>query len=309
MTCQYYMYSSQILIIILSFFNFLSITSNQEPVFTTTSKYTDQEIFNRAKIIHIEKPYERFGSCFTYAITHHLGIIGQAPQLLKINAGSDLIRYLNIVDNYYQKVDKPCEDSLIVYQKNSHEKITHFGIAQQTCTPLSECIIKSKWGFAKYILEHKLFEAPKSYGTKVSFFILKPEYQNNRSLFLKNLQAQISKSLSIQRAITENEIILLQIANQENIADMILLIYTAHRLLKECIGLSINTFNLQTKETILLLATKRNNINLIHLFLSMGADKTTTDINGYTALMIAKQNNFVDAIQLLECEDVNLLTQ
>src|SRR5690606_3191957 len=154
----------------------------------------------------IEKQEERFDACYTYAVTHHLGIIGKAPQLLKISASVDLVRGLNVLGNYYQKIDLPYKDSLIVYKNQQNQEPTHFGIVKTIGKTLNECIIISKWGLDESIVAHKLFEIPTTYGTQVSFFTLKPEYQNNRSLFLTNLQTQISQSAHIKKAITITQV-------------------------------------------------------------------------------------------------------
>src|SRR5690606_14673930 len=128
------------------------------------------------------------------------------------------------------------------------------------------CIIISKWGLDESIVAHKLFEIPTTYGTQVSFFTLKPEYQNNRSLFLTNLQTQISQSAHIKKAITITQVMFLNIANGKNIThetnqhfnSQENICFKAFYLLKACMGLSINTFRATTKETVLMLATKRN---------------------------------------------------
>jgi len=307
------MHFFQLFIITVSFFNFLPIISSQLPTIYPIPRYTCDQALAKTNKVQSEKTSERFGICFTYAITHHLDIIGQAPELLKVSSGVDFIRCLNVLDNYYTRTDIPSQESLVVYQKNPTSEATHFGIVQTVGTTLNECIIKSKWGSNNGIFEHKVFDVPLLYGTHISFFVLRSEFQNNKPFFLSTLQTKITQSFFIKKEIKKHEKLLLMLAQGKNIRHKTNSYFNSLRsiplkaryLLKTCMGLSINTSDAITKETVLMLTIKRNDIVLAQLFLSMGADQTKKDNNGNTATIIAEQKNFLEASKLLKLYNNN----
>ena len=300
---------SIILFITTTFSCVTCMENNQQISLNDPQRHTIEEAFNKAKIVGVEKTGERFDACYTYAISHHLNIIGKAPELLKLSASVDLIRSIDSLGTYYQQTEQPHEDSLVVYKRLPGEEPTHFGIVKKVNTnSLSECVILSKWGLAPEILEHKLFETPSTYGTIISFFILKPEFKNDETHFLKDLQQKISLSPYIKKSISILQKMLLHLANGKNFNSPYCQIFndqkTIHNktlyLLKAAMGLSINTFRALTKETVLMLATKRNDLEMMQLFLSMNASTERRDINGNTALMIAERAGYYNAVKLLK---------
>jgi ankyrin repeat protein len=266
--------------------------------------------YRNMTILRTEKKGERFDVCFTFAITEHLGITGQAPEKLKISAATDLLTECNILNRYYQPTENASPNCLVVYtdQKGT---IKHFGILTKpsASNDITQHMVKSKWGTKNAIIEHELFNVPAAYGNHAFLYEFKDEFKHNTASVLELLQQSIKESKKIQQTLIANQILLLQLANGKNTVSpnnsdfnkQYSIEDKAWFLLKTCMGLSINTRNNSMHQTVLTLATKRNDTKLMEMFLYMGANINQKDKDGNTALMIAAQNNYQEAMYTLLC--------
>lgn len=285
------------------------ITQKQRPPQTYDELITTHE---NITILKTEQAHERFDKCFTVALTEHLGITGQAPEKLKISHTDDLIEYLDIINNYYEPIKRPEVNSLVTYI-NRKQKITHFAVVTSIDTSNhvrhEQVRAKSKWGMFPELIEHGLFDVPLSYGRHVRFYNIKPDYQNNKELLLTTVQTAISSCKEIQEELQSNKNILIALAQGENVflADddeifnnSYTLLQKTTFLLKTCMGLDINSHTQTNQHTVLMLATKRNDIEMMKLFLAMGADPHKKNIHGKTPLIVAQALNFYDAVEILK---------
>lgn len=280
-------------------------------------EYNENDFLNQydnKSIIRTEKTGDRFDTCFTCAITEHLNITGQAPEKLKISCATDLITECNVLEKYYDQIGQPIHDCLVVYTEDN-KVITHFGVVTTVTADnkFLNCKVKQKWGIIENIIETELFNIPMSYGNDAYFYKLKNCYRKDKTLFLQSLQTDIAQSKKIKRSLFYTEKLLLMIANgsdvidtwNEELNDCETLIDKASYLLKTCMGLNINTQTRQTRQTPLMLAVKKNNIDLVDLFIDMGANINQTDAYGNTALLLATKSKHNDIIFRLLCHNAD----
>ena len=247
------------------------VTQEQKPTQTYNELISTHK---NITILKTEQPHERFDKCFTVAITEHLGITGQAPEKLKISHTDDLIECLNIINTYYQPTKKPELNSLVTYI-NRRREITHFAIItnidRSQPQPFEQIKVKSKLGLFPHLIEGGLFDVPHFYGKHVRFYNLKPLYLNNKELFLTTLQNAIKNNLKIQDTLLYFKEIFIDLAKGKNVFlakddDIFNKKYTLLQkttlLLKTSMGLDINTHTKTNKNTVLMLATKRNDETL-----------------------------------------------
>lgn len=285
------------------------VTQKEEPI---QSYYELIETHKNITILKTEQPNERFDKCFTVALTEPLGITGQAPEKLKISHTDDLFDYLDIINNYYEPIKKPEINCLVTYL-NRKKSITHLALVTSIDTSKSvfheQIKAKSKWGLFPHVIEHGLFDVPVSYGKNVRFYNLKPEYLENKKLFLVTLQNNIKNNPNIQEELENAKHALLKLAKGKSVFiseddEIFNNFYTRLQkttfLLKTCMGLDINSHTETNQHSALILATKRNDIEMMKLFLAMGADPHKKNIHNQTALMIAQASNFNNAVEILK---------
>jgi len=244
-------------------------------------------------VIRTEKHGERFGVCYTAAITKIIGIAGQAPEKLKVSRGSDLIEHCNVLEKYFDQQKTPTTGCLVAYAfPNNHTD--HFGVVTKISPDNipTECIVESKFGTTEHIIEHKLFDIPTG-GSNAYFYALKDEYTQDKNLLLKKIQTDIAQSDAIKKTIHNDKIILLKLVNGTDVKYPGLIGFDGQNslidkvwyLLKASMGLPVNTFNMRN-QTVLMLAAKRDDSRMVDALISFGADLNKKDKDGSTALML-----------------------
>jgi len=270
---------------------------------------SQQHMIDDFTISYAEQPNDRLGACRTFAATELLGITRQASTLLKISYDSDIIKICNFMQ-YFYPVEKPALNSLAIYTDETNY-IHHMAIVTRESPDNSTlCTVKGKLGCYPNIVEHNINNIIKKYGNRVFFYDLKKEFYDKKYL-LQLIQANIQTSRIIRLNLIEIQKLLIKLANGHNITASELHAFdklsTIEKkvmyLLKNCMGLNVNTRTSKNKQTVTMLATKRNAQELVHLFIAMGADINKQDINGNTALHLAAQYNAKKAMIALVCDE------
>ena len=80
----------------------------------------------------------------------------------------------------------------------------------------------------------------------------------------------------------------------------------ASELLKRIIGIDINQPNAKNK-TALMIAAERGHLDLVQLFIELGANKNIRNTNGKTAAQLANENDHNTVVQFLRQKKARLL--
>lgn len=305
-------YIKAILIFTLNFFDILFCSQTIELPHQQGKllpyKYTPwqkPQNYNHQKpnIVGVESLNERFGRCYLHAIAEDLEIMGKACSLLKLSHSQDLIIECNIMQ-YYEQVEHPAAGNLAVYTDNNGI-ITHFARVKDKNpnTDLQQCIVTFKGGIHPFIYKDDIFN--NEYGDTVSFYTKKPHY-NNQSI-IHALQASIAQSADIKQRLKHAKYILLALTKGDNIINEF---YNINRhtysslyvntwmILKDAIGLCVDC-SYTNKTTPLMIATARNDLAMMQLFLEMGANVYAQNKDGNTPFTIAQIYQHPQAINLL----------
>jgi hypothetical protein len=234
----------------------------------------------------------RLGVCYNYAMIKTLKKHG-------INTKFNLVgcQDWKMQLRFFKPVAKLRKDDLVVYieENKVQSKIVHFGLLFNPALMR----VKSKWGTIKGIFKHNLFHLPIGWGTSVTVMRLKKEYRtsgidqkmwveyiNTREDSLENKQILMNIKLKLIGLISASN------TTKKNVGTII-------TILEQFPNISVNIRN-NIKQTLLMIATHKNNSYLVELLLSYGARKNLKDMYEKTALDIAIHNRNEKIEQLLK---------
>lgn len=265
--------------------------------------------FTKISTYHIEKPGERLGACMDYALRSIFKITKDSSGLLQMPTGTHFLNDLNVLCNYFDQIQNPENDSLVVYtsKKGDYFPSKHYGIVVKT-NPLK---IRSKSGINRQVMDHILEYILQSYGNYAFFFSLKKKYQEDVEFLHSDLEKAIKNAMPcIQKEIMLNECYLQQIAHgnyilYENLYDFCINTIPniepyqkTMDILKRYVSVNINA-RTKNNETALMLASQRGDLNMVKILVQHYADATLKNNMGKTALTLAKENNHAEVTQFL----------
>lgn len=264
-----------------------------------------------------EKISDRFGDSFVLAATEILGITGEASEKLKVTCYADIFDTCKF-SQYFEETNNPQVGSLALYLNKNKNKLKHAAVVTQITPNHPElCMVKGKWGNHPAIIEHKLLDTPNELHGDIYFYHPKNEFKNKKDL-LALMQEDLKKSQLTKDMLNKAQNVLIDLASGKNassnsIPSAICLleqnksIYdNALNLLKNVVGLDINTRTKVNNQTVSMLAAKRDDAELVCAFLAMGANGDTQDNDGNTVLHLAVQHNAHKTLSvLLMHENIN----
>lgn len=244
-------------------------------------------------IEHVD-PALRYGTCHSYALSKHLGILGQVHTKLSIIGCGDWYHTYNILENF-KKVTKPKPGDIIVYKKSPQDThITHTGIM------CDNNLVESKWGTKKFVCRHKKLNVPYGYGNCVEYH---RAHKTNAEI-IKTLQGKIYFDVNLMnhRLRITKDLIACARCKKGSLCHYRNDCFKPHDLISYLLEFnlccSVDTKNKQNK-TLLILAARVGNYETVKVLLKYGANAGLKDDDGNTALDITKQKKYTRTINLL----------
>ncbi len=288
--------------------------NKRENVFSFFGKATQD---SNMHIIKELQSYEKEGVCFDWALNQFIPGIKELG--IPFSYAYDWAAY--IVNTYCEQTQSPGKSNLAVYVADQNDRsIEHYGIVAD------QLRIDSKWATDPYIRNHALFDIHVDWGKTVYFFVLKKEFQNNISKLLNLLQEKIflcDNTLSnIMMLHKHQEYLLFALAQgekAENICDYEERFDHPQNQMYQCMTrknkntsynkiihqliLRIPIFFLDCcndkKETPLMLASQRGDIECVNILLTYGAKVNVQDAVGETAFDKAWKKGHGELLALL----------
>ncbi len=247
---------------------------------------------------------ERFsnwrGVCYTTAMKGTLGLPEEKFKELEksIIGCQDWVHIIGMPYKYFDQKKNPQPGYLATYAPHDNTlDICHFGVV----TP--EGRIRSRMGTVSFILIHDTWHLPDDMGNEVCYWKPKKKYRTDKELLFKDLMAACSSQEMNQMIETRRKNFFLiakgYIAQEED--DPFDLAYHS---LKTVVGIDINARN-NDNETVLMIAARRGDIDLVNLYIAHGAEISLKNNQGETAIDIAKKRghnkvvNYLSKIEFL----------
>jgi hypothetical protein len=248
---------------------------------------------------------QRPGVCYDYAMKKLLA--GYQITQKIITPGCQM--WVKVLPGYFKQVqqEKIKVGDLAVYVMCSDRvALKHFGLVHDRAEPDPlKWVIEGKWGTIKAVFRHTMFSLPLDWGNGVVFFRLKKEYRipgDLQSKFIGHMKSVLQYPLDAKQILLNKKLELLLLANLKSNAGRSLKV-TIIQLLEQFSCVPIDPRN-DMDRTPLMLAVLNNDVSLVKLFLSYGADVHAKDMYGKTPLMLAQEKGFVEIQEMLQAIDL-----
>ena len=235
------------------------------------------------KIIEIQPDNQRYGICHNYAISKLLDLKGKISSTFPICGNDDWHTKINFLQRYCQEVSQPTKGGLVIYYDSLNPSyILHTGLVHDENT------VESKWGIREEIFLHPTRYVPKNYGDKTKCYVLKID----KNLIIDDLRKHTSHYIYQQDCIIANKALISR-AEEGNSEEV-------WSIWQRNMCTSIEFSNCQ-RQSLIMIAAKTGNIVLVKLFLKK-ANLKKQDVNGNTALDLARKNKHKAIVKLLKKE-------
>jgi hypothetical protein len=239
------------------------------------------------------------GVCYTTAMRETLGLPEEKFKELEksIIGCQDWVHILGMPYKYFDQKENPQPGYLATYAPHDNTlDICHFGVV----TP--EGKIRSKMGTVASVLIHETWHLPDDLGNEVCYWEPKKKYSADKELLFKDLMTTACSSEKMKKLIESRQKNFFFFAKgyiEEDEDDPFNLAYHS---LKTIVSIDINARN-DDNETVLMIAARRGDIDLVNLYIAHGAEISLKNNQGETALDIARMrrhNNVVNYLGKIE---------